>query len=151
MIWSEHHAEGRKHGVIAAVVERQVFGVGDMEVHLQALGGGTSATFFQQLRHVVCRRDFGKTAGSGERGIAVAGIDIEHTLTGADIGGLGQGFTDELKRHADDGKVAAGPGRLLTLLDSRVVGFGGNARLFRYRPGYGEAGHVSFFLKISGR
>jgi hypothetical protein len=104
-----------------AVRKRQLFGVGNAEFDRQAFGGGALPAFFQQGRHVVGRHHARKTACRRQRGIAIAGGDVEHGFTGPDVGRLGQGFADDLQGHADHGKIAAGPDRLLHLLDRREV------------------------------
>ena len=118
----EHRAERRQHDVEARVVERQIFGIGLTKLHAQPFGARTLAAFVEQSRHVIGRRDVREAARSGERGVAVAGSDVEHAFTGAHIGGFGERLADDLQRGADDGVIAAGPGRLLALLDRGEVG-----------------------------
>ena len=61
------------------------------------------------------------TPGRGERGVAVAGGDVEHALAGGDVDGLAERLAGELQRGADDGVVARGPGALLARLDGVEV------------------------------
>src|SRR5215467_7218314 len=67
-----------------------------------------------------------EAARRGERGVAVAGGDVEDALAGLDVDRLAQALADDLQRGADDRIVAGRPGRLLALLDGGVVG-GGSA------------------------
>jgi len=60
-------------------------------------------------------------AGGCKRGVAVAGGDVEHALAGAEVDRIAEALTDDLQCRADDGVVAGGPRRLLTLLDSCIV------------------------------
>ncbi len=88
----------------------------------------------------------GEAARRGQRGVAVAGGDVEHEFVGAHVGRFGEHFADNLQRRADDGVVAAGPGGLLALLDRGIV----------RRRGSGVAGvamarvMMVFSLKLDG-
>ena len=48
VVGREHHAEGGQHDVEGAVGEGQRLGIGDLELHVQALGLGARAAFVQQ-------------------------------------------------------------------------------------------------------
>jgi hypothetical protein len=89
----EHAAEGREHGVEDAVVEGQRLGVrleeGDAA---QALRGCALAAALEELGNVVGRGDVAPAARRGERGVAVAGGDIEDALAGAQVGGFAERF-----------------------------------------------------------
>ena len=129
MIWREHDAEGRKHDVEAGVGKGEIFRVGFLERDRQALGFGTLAAALEQRAHVVCRHDVGEAARRGERGVAIAGGDIEDTLAATQIDGLAQPFADDLQRGADDGVVAGAPGGLLATLDRGEIDGGGSGCL----------------------
>ena len=89
-----------------AVGEGQGLGIGFAEADREALGGGAGAAAFQQRRDVVGRGDLGEAARGGERGVAIAGRDVEHPFAGTDIDGLAQRLADDLQGRADHGKVA---------------------------------------------
>ena len=124
MLGREHHPEGRQRDIERAVMEGQGFGVGHFEADAQAFGPGPVGAARQQFPHVVGGGDVGEATRRRQGGIAVAGGDVEHEFAGADIGGLGQGFADDLQGRADHGEVAAGPGGLLAFLDGDEVGRG---------------------------
>ena len=109
--------------------ERQRLGVGFAELDRQPLRSGARTPLFQQRGHIVGGGDLRKAACRGERGVAVAGSDIDNPFVGADVGGLGERFADDLERDADDGKIAARPSRLLALLDRGEIG---RARIARW-------------------
>jgi hypothetical protein len=126
VVGGEHHPEGRQHGIEARIGERQGFDIGDLEAHVQALGARALGTAVEQAGDVVGRGHCRAAAGRGERGVAVAGGDVEHALVGAQVGGFGERFADDLQRGADDGVVAAGPGRSLAVFQGDEVGGGGH-------------------------
>ena len=80
--------------------------------------------FFEQVGHVVGRGHAREATRRGQRGIAVAGGDVEYALAGAHIGRFGELLADDLQGGADDGEIAARPGGLLTALDGAQVGLG---------------------------
>src|SRR5690606_12161821 len=94
------------------------------EIDRQSLGVGPGAPPVEQRLHVVGRGDDGAAPGGGERGVAVAGRDIEDRLAGAHVGRLGERLADDLQGDADGGVVAALPGGLLPPLDSGAIGRG---------------------------
>jgi hypothetical protein len=106
LIWREHHAEGGKHDVEALISERKSFSVGFLEGNPQAVGFGPLASALEQRADIVRRHDVGESAGRGERGVAVAGCDIEDALVAAEIDGLAQTLAHDLQRGADHGVVA---------------------------------------------
>nr|GEU28537.1 conserved hypothetical protein [Tanacetum cinerariifolium] len=130
MVGREHGAERGQRHVEAAVAERQLLGVRLAERDVESFRCRAGAAFFQQRRHVVGGRDAGEAAGGRQRCVAVAGSDVDHAFAGADVGGLGQRLADDLQRDADHGKIAAGPGGLLPLLDGAEIrgGCGGGCR-----------------------
>ena len=80
------------------------------------------AAALEQRRHVVGRGHLAPAARGGERGVAVAGGDVEHRLAGAQIERLAQLLADDLQGRADDGVVAGRPGGLLAGLDGGEIG-----------------------------
>ena len=147
VVGREHRAEGREHDVEAPVGERQVLDVGDLERHRQSFGLGPRRALVEQGGHVVGRGDVGEAPRRRERGVAVAGGDVEDALAAAHVDGLGQRLADDLQGGADDGVVAAGPGGLLPLLDGGEVGSrkhgGGGCGLHVH-------GHGSWWSEVRG-
>ena len=79
----------------------------------------------EQGRNVVGRRHVAPTARRRQRGVAVAGSDVQHRLPGADVEGLAQVFADDLQGGADDGIVAGRPRPLLADFDGGQIGLPG--------------------------
>ncbi len=121
LIGREHDTERGQHGVEPGIGERQCLGVGRLECHLQAVGTRAFGATLEQAGDVVGRRHPAAAAGSGQRGVAVAGGHVEHLLVAAQVAGLGEQFAHQLQRRADDGVVAARPGCLLTGLEGGEV------------------------------
>ena len=90
MVGGEHRTERRQHDVEASVVEGQIFGIGDLELHRQTFGSRALAAFVEKSRHVVGRCDVREAACRGKRRVAVAGSHVEHALAGAHIRGFGE-------------------------------------------------------------
>src|SRR3569623_39624 len=86
---------------------------------------------FELARHVVGRGHLAPAARGGERGIAIAGGDVEHLLPGPEVERLAQLLADDLQRGADNGVVAGRPGAMLLCLQrgkidlAGLLGFGG--------------------------
>ena len=122
VIRREHRAEGRERDVEATVVERQ-------RPPRRPSRNSTSQAFGQRARAAPFRaaparsrsKSLGEPARGGERGVAVAGGDVEHAFAGAHVGRFGERFADDLQRHADDGEVAAGPRACWLLFDGGEV------------------------------
>src|SRR6202023_221185 len=84
---------------------------------VQAVGFRTFTASFEKRADIVRGYHLGKAAGSGQRGVAVAGGNIEDALVAAQIDGLTKRFANDLQRGADHGIVAGTPGGLLAALD----------------------------------
>jgi hypothetical protein len=82
---------------------------------------GTRGAFLEQRRDVVGRRHHAAAARRGERRVAVAGGDVEDALVEAEVERFGELLADDLQGRADDGIVAARPGRLLAGLERGEV------------------------------
>src|SRR5690606_17436078 len=123
VVGREHDAERRQHDVEAGVREGQRLGVGQPELDRQSFGLRPRTTLVEQRLHVVGRGHDGVAPGGGQRGIAVAGGDVQDGLAGAHVGGFGERLADDLQRDADGGVVAARPCGLLALLDGGEVGY----------------------------
>ena len=130
MVGGEHDPEGRKHDVEALILERQSLGVGLPEGDWQAVGGGALLVPFEKGLDVIGGGHLGEMARRGQRGIAIAGSDIEHPLAGLQVDGLAEALADELQLGADHGVVAGGRDRLLAGLDGCIV-WSGNCRRHR--------------------
>ena len=109
--------------------ERQRLGVGLLELDRQSLGLGAHAAALQQRRDVVGRGHVAPAARGGERGVAVAGGDVEHGLAGTQIERLAQILADDLQGGADNGVVAGRPGGLLAGLQGGEIGSRGRGGL----------------------
>ena len=81
-----------------------------------------SGAALEQRFDVVGGGDLAAAARGGERGVAVAGRDVEHALVPAQVAGLGELLADDLEGGADDGVVAAGPRGLLAGLEGGEIG-----------------------------
>ena len=90
MIRRKHRAERRQHYIEAAVRKRQFLDVGLLESDDEALGARALTALVEQRRHIVGRGDAGEAARSGERRVAVAGCDVEHSFVGTHVDGFGQ-------------------------------------------------------------
>ena len=112
---------------------------------VEALGLGALPAALEQRGDVVGRGDVAPAPRRGERGIAVAGGDVEHALAGAQVDRLAQALADDLQRRADDGVVAGGPGGLLARLERCEVGRGAAA----FDCGMAALGH-GFLLVLIG-
>ena len=121
VVGREHDAERGQHDVEAGIGEGQCLCIGELEVHRQPFGLGARAAFLEQALHVIGRGHLRMAAGCGERGVAVAGGDVEHGLAGTHVCGLGKRLADDLQCGPDDGVIATRPGGLLALLDGGEV------------------------------
>ena len=108
-------------GVEGRVAERQGFRIRFLELDRQAFGRGARAAALEQRRHVVGGGHLAPAARRGERGVAVAGGDVEHLLAGPEVERFAQLFADDLQRGADDGIVAGRPGAVLLGLEGGKV------------------------------
>ncbi len=122
LVGGEHHPEGRDDRVEALVRERQRFRVGLAELDVEPFGRGALAGALEQRRHVVGGDHVAPATGGGEGRVAVAGSDVEHLLSRAEIEGLAQFLADDLQGGADDGIIARRPRRLLAGLERLEVG-----------------------------
>src|SRR5207245_2919934 len=91
----------------------------------QALRDGALLASLKQGADVVSRCNLGEAARCRERGVAVAGGNVENPFASAQVDGLANALSHDLKRGADHRVVAGRPSRLLALLDDRVIGRGG--------------------------
>ena len=87
------------------------------ERDVEPFGGGAFARAIEQRVHVVDRHHVAPAPRGRERGIAVAGGDVEHPLPAAEVERFAQLLADDLQRGADDRIVARGPCALLARLD----------------------------------
>jgi hypothetical protein len=76
---------------------------------------------FQQGGDIVRGCHSGTAPGSGKRGIAITGCDVQHAFIPADVACFGQLLTNNLQGRADDSVVAASPGNLLSAFNSHKV------------------------------
>src|SRR4029450_1715439 len=60
-------------------------------------------------------------AGPGDRGVAPAGGNVEHAPAGLEVGRFAEGLGAEDDARGNHREVAAGPRRLLSLLDALEV------------------------------
>ncbi len=120
-IRGEHDAERRERDVERRLVERQGLGVGRHETDRQTVRLGTQAALREQRRDEVGGGDVGVASCGGERGVPVAGGDVEDALPGPEIDGLAQRLADDLQAHPDVAEVAGGPHGLLAGLEARGV------------------------------
>ena len=125
LVGREHHAEGRDNDIEAAIRERQASASASWKLICRPFGGGALTCAIKERGHVVRRDHVAPTPRGGERGVAVAGGDVEHVLVRAEVERLAQRLADDLQRGADDGIVARRPGALLAGLDGPKVGFWG--------------------------
>jgi len=96
LVRSEHHSEGRHDHVEGTVRERQRFRVGLAELDVEPFGGGAFAGTLEQRWHVVGGDHVAPPTRGREGGIAVAGSDVEHLLSGTDVESLAQFLADDL-------------------------------------------------------
>ena len=83
----------------------------------------------EQRGDVIGGRDLGEAARGRQRGVAVAGGDVENALVAAEIDRFAKRFTDDLQRRADYRIVAGTPGKLLPAFDRTEVDSRGGDRL----------------------
>lgn len=107
VVGGEHDAEYRGRDVERGVGERQVLGVGDLQIQRQSFRRGAPADRLQQRRDVVGRCHDRKAPGCGERGVAVSGGDVEHALAGAQVDRLAEALADDLQRGSHHGVMPA--------------------------------------------
>ena len=128
MVGREHHAERRQHDIEGGVRKRQGFRVRLLELDGQALGRGAAPSIFEQRGHVVGGRDVAPSACGGQRAVAVAGRNVQHRRSRAQVDRLAKRFADNLQRRADDSEVAGRPRGVLFRLDRvQLGGWGGRA------------------------
>jgi len=108
-VGDEHDAEGRQDGVEGAVVEGQVFGVGDTDLEAQPVGLGAALRPVEENLDVVGSGHRAAAARRGQRGVAVTSGDVKDPPSGGEIDGLAQRLADDLQRCADDGVVPTSP------------------------------------------
>ena len=114
LVDGEHRAEGRQHRVEALVGKRQGFDIPVDEPHAHRLGFDSLAAAAGRGRGRMVRRgDVAPAARGGERRLKIAGRHVEDTCVLAQIHGFAELLADQLQRVADDGIIAARPGRPL--------------------------------------
>jgi len=121
LIGREHHAESGEDDVEGIVRERKILGVRFAKRDQEIFCVRAAASGLEELGDVVGGRDFTPAARGSERGVAVAGSDVEDTRAGADVERFAEIFADRLESRTDDGVVAGGPGVLLARFDGAVV------------------------------
>jgi len=85
LIRRKHDAERGDHHIERGVGKWQVFGVRLLKQNCVTLRLCASPPRLEQRYYVVGGGDLAPATRGGQRGIAVAGGDIEHTLPGAQI------------------------------------------------------------------
>ena len=125
VVGGEHGAEHGRDGVEGAVRERERLRVPFQQLDRQALGVRAAAAVLEECRDVVDPHGRAAVPRRGDRGVAAAGRDVEHTPAGLEVGGVAEVLGHEHDPRGDDGEVAARPGCLLPLLDRLEVGSGG--------------------------
>ena len=131
-----------------AIGERQRLGVGLLEFDRQPSASARARAALEQRRHVVGRGDVAPAARGGERGVAVAGGDVEHGLAGTQVERLAKRLADDLQRGADDGVVAGRPGGLLAGLQRGEIGRRGWRGRGRGRCGQGGGVHGRLLSRL---
>jgi hypothetical protein len=122
LIGREHHPERGHDDVETATGEWQRLGIGLKKADVEPICLGAFAGAIEQCRHVIGGDHVAPTARRGERGVAVAGRDVEHIVMRANIERLAKLLADDLKSGADDGIVTGGPRSMLAAL------YGGEVR-----------------------
>ena len=124
MVRSEHAAEHRGDRVERGVRERQRLCVSFEQLHGEALGSRPHAALLEQRRHVVDADGRAAEPRCGDRGVAAARGDVEHTPAGMQVGRVAELLGHEHDPRGDGGEVAARPRLLLPLLDRAEIGLG---------------------------
>jgi hypothetical protein len=105
----------------ALVRERQRLRVGLAKGDVQPFRVSSFFGAVEQRGHVVGRRHVAPAACRGERDVPIAGGDVEHALTRADIQGLAEALADDLQCRPDNGVVAGRPCSLLAGFDGGQI------------------------------
>jgi hypothetical protein len=113
VVGGEHDADGRDGDVEAVVREGQLLGGGLDEVHVQPLSGRPLPCDVEQLGHVVDSGRPGTHPGGSDRGMAGAGGDVEHVLSGRDPRARHQGLVHRHGQRGDPVVVPRTPHLLL--------------------------------------
>jgi hypothetical protein len=90
-------------------VERQRLRVGLAKLDVQPFGCRAFAGTLEQRGHVVGGDHIAPATRGRQRGVAVAGGDVEHPVSRTDVEGLAQLLADDLKRGAYYGIIAGRP------------------------------------------
>jgi len=120
-VGGEHHAERGQRDVERAVGVREGLGVRGLEGDVEPVGLGAPLSLVEKRGNVVGRGHVREAPRGRERGVAVAGRDVEDALAGVDVGRLAERLAHDLEADADLAVVPLVPGRLLAGLDGRVV------------------------------
>jgi hypothetical protein len=121
VIGREHRPEDGKRRVEGSVRHRQVFGVTEPELDVEAPGHRPLASALEQFGNVVDAQSVRAAARRRQGGVAVSARDVEHLPAGLQVGRVGEQLADQHDAGGDYGVVAAGPGFLLARLDDRQV------------------------------
>jgi hypothetical protein len=125
VVRSEHRSEYRDDRVERRVGKRQRLGVTFEQLDVEPFDGGALAAALEERGDVVDPDRGGAEPGRGDRGIAAAGGDVQHTRAGVQVGCVDEVLGDEHDPRGDGVEVAARPRLLLALLDRGEVGRGG--------------------------
>jgi hypothetical protein len=96
LVRREHDAERRQHHVKARVRKGQRLGIRFLERDVEPFCLGALAAALEKRRHVVRGRNGGKPPRRRERGVAVAGGNIEHPLARAKVDAFAEQLADNL-------------------------------------------------------
>jgi hypothetical protein len=113
VVGGEYDAERGQDDVELAVAEGQILGVGLLGPKLQALDGGAAGGHVEEPGDEVSRGHVCSPAGGGQRRVAAAGGDIEHTVARMDVDRAGEPLADDHLGGAHPCEVTVGPDLLL--------------------------------------
>ena len=90
-----------------SIVERQVLGVRLNPLELHPGGLGPASAGVEHLGRQIARRDARSGLGCGDRGVARAGGDVEHSHPGTNAARLDEPWPERQKKRLDHGRVVA--------------------------------------------
>ena len=121
LVGREHDAEHRRDGVEARVGERERLGVTFEQRDVEAFHLGAETPVVQQRGDIVDADDLAATPRGCDRGVAVAGGDVEHAPPGVQVGRVAETLRDVDDLGRDGAVVTARPHRLLPGLERPEV------------------------------